>query len=171
MKFNRSRLSMILIVLVLGVSAGACHAKCRFVRVAEGDFLTVRGEYVVVRLSDAFMKRYLGPTWAGQSLYYGTSDVMTERGPAQVLAPLTPIGKANATLVFGGDHWEHLNCRILAYETRQVLPLTFDMRAPAVVDAGPVRVLSEAPRIRDDGKVDLVGIDSLGRETHSEANR
>jgi hypothetical protein len=116
------RAGIIFALLLIGALAIGCNRPRGVVRVvtAEGEILTVDGQYTLVVLSQDVMRQTFGPDWHRLSLFYGSNRAITQDGQRGMIdSPLRPLAKGTPILVISGDDWSDLIVPIYALEQRK----------------------------------------------------
>lgn len=140
MRKNRFVLAAVFLVVAAAAAwLGALYERglasdSSFRRTSEADFLSVRGEYVLILPSSRLMAELLGPKWAEETLFYRCDRGISQDGKAVASASgsFEPLAKGRPAIRVSGDSWTDLGISIFTLESRKQVTVRVNLRSGAI---------------------------------------
>lgn len=161
MRKNRFVLAAAFLVIAAGAAwLGALYERglasaSSFRRTGEADFVSVRGEYVLVLPSDRLMTELVGPTWAEQTLFYRCDRGISQDGKGVVSSngSFEPLAKGRPSFRVSGDNWTDLGISIFALESRKQVVVRVNLRSGAIERRSETPIAPRELRVTPKGEL------------------
>jgi hypothetical protein len=148
---ERARIIAVLLAAVLTVACNRSGDVARVVS-AEGEILTIDGQYTLIVLSQDVMRQAFGSDWHRLSLFYGSNRAITQDGERSMIdSPLRPLAKGAPILVISGDDWPDLVVPVYALERRKMAIFVIDTVKGTISLRGRAELRPGEPMFSPDG--------------------